>query len=214
MVKHLPTMWETWVQSLGWEDPLEEEMVTHSSILAWKIPWTEEPGRLQTMGSQRFRHDWASSLPFPSLPFIHFQVLWQKTGSSYYYYFYEKGLTSTYVYLILAWSPRNWMDILSHSASVRLVSLPCEMERVMPLHPVPRVPNVCSQKQQVHQLLRLPFVVTTVQVPLFQVRSLLLEESDLFPKWFLRLSLAVPLPFCLGPCFTLGGERNTPIGKT
>ena len=45
MVKHLPTMWETRVQSLGWEDPLEKEMATHSSILAWKIPWTEEPGR-------------------------------------------------------------------------------------------------------------------------------------------------------------------------
>ena len=46
MVKHLPTMRETWVQSLGWEDPLEKEMETHSSILAWKIPWMEEPGRL------------------------------------------------------------------------------------------------------------------------------------------------------------------------
>ena len=53
MVKHLPTMWETWVQSLGQEDLLEKEMATHSSILAWKIPWTEEPGRLQSMGLQR-----------------------------------------------------------------------------------------------------------------------------------------------------------------
>ena len=51
-VKHLPTMWETWVQSLGWEDPLEKEIATHSSTLAWKMPWTEEPGRLQSMGSQ------------------------------------------------------------------------------------------------------------------------------------------------------------------
>ena len=56
-VKHLPTMRKTWVQSLGWEDPLEKEMATHSSILAWKIPWTEEPGRLQSMGLQRIRHD-------------------------------------------------------------------------------------------------------------------------------------------------------------
>ena len=56
-VKHLPTMRETWVQSLGREDPLEKEMATHSSTLAWKIPWTEEPGRLQSMGSQRVRHD-------------------------------------------------------------------------------------------------------------------------------------------------------------
>ena len=53
MVKSLPTMWETWVRSLGWEDPQEKEMATHSSTLAWKIPWVEEPGRLQSMGSQR-----------------------------------------------------------------------------------------------------------------------------------------------------------------
>ena len=57
MVKRLPAMLETWVQSLGWEDPLEKEMVTHSSILAWRIPWMEEPGRLQSMGLQRVRHD-------------------------------------------------------------------------------------------------------------------------------------------------------------
>ena len=57
MVKRLPTMWETRVRSLGWEDPLEKEMATHSSTLAWKIPWTEEPGRLQSMGSQRVGHD-------------------------------------------------------------------------------------------------------------------------------------------------------------
>ena len=57
MVKHLPTMPETWVQSLGQEDPLEKEMATHSSTLAWKIPWTEKPGRLQSMGSQRVAHD-------------------------------------------------------------------------------------------------------------------------------------------------------------
>ena len=53
MVKNLPAMLETWVQSLGWEDPLEKEMATHSSILAWKIPWTEEPDRLWSMGLQR-----------------------------------------------------------------------------------------------------------------------------------------------------------------
>ena len=55
-VKRLPTMRETRVQSLGWEDLLEEEMATHSSILAWKIPWSEEPRRLQSMGSQRAGH--------------------------------------------------------------------------------------------------------------------------------------------------------------
>ena len=56
-VKRLPTMWETQVQSLGREDPLEKEMASHSSTLAWKIPWTEEPGRLKSMDSQRVTHD-------------------------------------------------------------------------------------------------------------------------------------------------------------
>ena len=53
----LSTMQETWVQSLDWEDPLEKEMATHSNTIAWNIPWTEEPGRLQSIGSQRVRHD-------------------------------------------------------------------------------------------------------------------------------------------------------------
>ena len=56
-VKRLPTLRETWVRSLGWEDPLEKETATLSSTLAWKIPWAEEPGRLQSMGSQRVGHD-------------------------------------------------------------------------------------------------------------------------------------------------------------
>ena len=56
-VKCLPKMRETWVPSLGWEDPLEKEMANHSSTLAWKIPRTEEPGRLQSMGSQRVGHN-------------------------------------------------------------------------------------------------------------------------------------------------------------
>ena len=57
MVKNLPAMQETWVKSLGWEDPLEEGMATHSSSLAWRTPQTEEPGRLWSMGSQRVGHD-------------------------------------------------------------------------------------------------------------------------------------------------------------
>jgi len=59
MIKNLSATWETWVWSLGWEDPLEKGMATHSSILAWRIPWTEEPGGLQSMGSQRAGHDWS-----------------------------------------------------------------------------------------------------------------------------------------------------------
>ena len=56
-VKSLPAMQETWIRSLGWEDPLEKEIATHSSTLAWKIPWIEEPGGLQSMGSQRVGHN-------------------------------------------------------------------------------------------------------------------------------------------------------------
>ena len=62
MVKRLPAVQESRVRSLGQEDPLEKEMATHSSTLAWKIPWTEEPGRLQSMGSKRVGHDCATSL--------------------------------------------------------------------------------------------------------------------------------------------------------
>ena len=64
MVKRLSTMQEIRVQSLGREDPLEKEMAIHSSTIAWKIPWTEEPGRLQPMGLQRVGHDWATSLTY------------------------------------------------------------------------------------------------------------------------------------------------------
>ena len=60
LVKNLPAMWETWVWSQGWEDPLEKRTATHSNILAWRIPWTEEPGRLQSMGSQRVGHNWVT----------------------------------------------------------------------------------------------------------------------------------------------------------
>ena len=63
-VKRLSTMWETQVQSLGQEDPLEKEMATHSSTLAWKIPWTEKPGGLQSMGSQRVGHDFTFTFHF------------------------------------------------------------------------------------------------------------------------------------------------------
>ena len=79
MVKCLSTMRETWVRSLGWEDPLEKEMATHSSTIAWKIPWTEEPGRLQSMGSQRVGHDWATSL---SLSYNHCPNIQENTIST------------------------------------------------------------------------------------------------------------------------------------
>ena len=76
-VKRLPAMWESRVRLLGWEDPLEKERATHSSTLAWRIPWTEEPGRLQPMGSQRVGHNWATSLSFL---FFHFPEVLQDEG--------------------------------------------------------------------------------------------------------------------------------------
>ena len=75
MVKNLPAVQETWVRSLGWEDPLEKGMATHSSILTWRIPWTQEPGRLQSMGSQRVGHDRVTN------PFIFFMYV-VRQGSS------------------------------------------------------------------------------------------------------------------------------------
>ena len=80
VVKNLPAMQETWVQSLGWDDPLEKGMATHSSILAWRIPWTEEPGRLQSMGLQRVRHDWATFILSKSIPSLRdTQKFWRNT---------------------------------------------------------------------------------------------------------------------------------------
>ena len=64
-VKNLPAMQETQLRSLGWEDPLEEEMATHSSILAWRIPWIEEPGRFQPLGLQKLEHDLATEHTHP-----------------------------------------------------------------------------------------------------------------------------------------------------
>ena len=71
VVKNLPAMQETWVRSLGWEDPLEKGMATHSSVLSWRISWTEEPGGLQSMESQRVRHNWVTNTFTFHLLFLH-----------------------------------------------------------------------------------------------------------------------------------------------
>ena len=77
MAKRLLTMWETWVQSLAWEDLLEKEMAIHSSILDWKIPWMEGPGRLQSMGSQRVGH--TEQLHFHIISLILFHIVYTHT---------------------------------------------------------------------------------------------------------------------------------------
>ena len=83
MVKPLPTMPETWVRSLGQEDPLEKEMATYSSILAWKIPWMEELGGLQSIGSQRVGHDCATSLSLSSIYSLCCTRYWGNTSGAY-----------------------------------------------------------------------------------------------------------------------------------
>ena len=95
------TMRETRVRSLGWEDPLEKEMATHSSTLAWTIPWMEEPGRLQSTGSQRVRHDRATSL---SLSFF-----------SYIY---------IYIYFL-------FQIIFPYRSSITLSTVPCAIQQVL-----------------------------------------------------------------------------------
>ena len=90
MVRNLPAMQKTQVQSLGREDPMEKGMVTHSSILAWRIPWTEEPSRLQSMGSQRIGHDWVI---FTSLHFREIVKDWGAWHSAVH------GLTKSWTWL-------------------------------------------------------------------------------------------------------------------
>ena len=92
-IKNLPAMWETWVWSMGWEDPLQKGIAIHSSILAWRIPWTEEPGGLQSMGLQRVGHNWSTNTF--TLFFLRqnslFHLIFRATVSTgYYYYFHLK----------------------------------------------------------------------------------------------------------------------------
>ena len=111
-VKRLPAMQETWVQSLGQEDPLEKEMATHSSTLAWKILWTEKPGRLQSMGSQRVGHDWVTSLSFTFF-LIGIKTLWISLWifilhHSIYYLFFFGILIICIFYLFMLASTVNF----------------------------------------------------------------------------------------------------------
>ena len=99
-VKNLPAMWETCVRSLSWEDPLEEDMATDSSILAWRILWTEEPGMLQSMGSQRVSHDWATK---HTHIYIHIYIYTHTYMYIYtYIHIYIYTHTHTYMYIFFA----------------------------------------------------------------------------------------------------------------
>ena len=83
-VKNPLAMQDTWIQFLGWEDPLEDSMATHSIILAWRIPWTEEPGRLQSMGLQRMGQDWVTKHTQAATWLLHKSILINKTLKTIY----------------------------------------------------------------------------------------------------------------------------------
>ena len=111
MVRWLPAMWETRVQSLGQEDPLEKEIATHSSTLAWKIPWMEEPDRLQFMESQRVGHDWVTSLSF----------------------FFSKHFTDVHLHNLISLPNKDWGTTQTHGDT--WISLAqCLISRVIKTH--------------------------------------------------------------------------------
>ena len=130
VVKSLPWMQETWVWSMGWEDPLEKRMATHSSILSWRIPWTEEPGGLQSMELQKVRHDWVTNIHkhisriqrnpvwqawwgvgityLSELPFCTFNILNLWTFNSVLVKWIRLGLTADTPYKLVD-KKKNWM---------------------------------------------------------------------------------------------------------
>ena len=100
-LKRLPPMWETQVQSLDWEDPLEKEMATYSSILAWRIPWIEEPGRLQSTGSQRVGHDWGTSLSLSQRTLYLVQVFMDQKAKEVCFCVYTDPYIYVYIYVCM-----------------------------------------------------------------------------------------------------------------
>ena len=123
-------MQETWVRSLGWEGPLEEEMATPSSILAWEIPWTGQPGRLQSMGSQRVGRDWSISHACTTI----YLSTWYLTSYSHTSpLLFQKGLKA---------KPENW--VVEETECVEII-LDCEVQTQITLNPSPTPwPSVSS----------------------------------------------------------------------
>ena len=137
MVKRMPTTQETWVQSLGREDPLEKEMATHSSTLAWKIPWIQEPGRLQSVGPQRVGHDWVTS-PYLTLPnLLYYPTLisihdyWKKYSFDYMDLFWQNDVSAFNIlsrfviaflsrskYLFISWL-QSWSAVILEPKKIK-----------------------------------------------------------------------------------------------
>ena len=124
-LKRLPPMWETQVRSLGWEDPLEKEMATHSGILACRTPWSEEPGGLQSMGSQTVWHDWATSLWKWSAA-----LKWSGRGSFKCHWPNTRGRPLAVTLLSLSWwiIPAWLLDWILHFFFFTRVIYKCKME--------------------------------------------------------------------------------------
>ena len=110
-LKHLPALWETRVWSLGQEDPLEKEMATHSSILVWRIPWREEPGGPQSMGSQSVRHDWATSLSRVLLNIRQLIIPVLRTAFTFFFQHIFMHRKCCSIVLILNWNINNMGEI-------------------------------------------------------------------------------------------------------
>ena len=123
-VKNLPAMQKTWVWALDWEDLLEMGMATHSSILAWRISWTEEPGRLQSMGSQRVRHNLATNTFLHWIGYTHEHV--------HIYFKHSHNLSSIQIQLSkYPWSPSSVTDTIMEFGCIR--SSLDELDQVLPL---------------------------------------------------------------------------------
>ena len=136
-VKNLPAIQETEVWSLGWENPLEKGMATHSGILAWRIPWTEEPGRLQSIQSQRVRHDWAAFTFDPAINWhpnsLRSWGLWGKVSTSHI------NLHLSYEEMTQIW---QWLVLLGILCSLETVQLCWNVSRTKILDKVS-----CSYEQ-------------------------------------------------------------------
>ena len=114
-VKHLLAVQETQVQSLGWEDPLEKGKATHSSTLAWKIPWTEELGRLQSIGSQRVGHNWVTSLSYSTNNSINFHWIYTESIKIYFYQLCYEISVFLYPLETFLLSKEIWINIVLFS---------------------------------------------------------------------------------------------------
>ena len=124
MVMNVPAMQETWDQFLGQEDHLEKRMATHSSILVWRIPWTEDPGRLQSMGSQRIGYDWVTNTPLASIPSLGLLAsLTFSTNLLLYFLNHALSLPSQFTLFILSPVIRVQLNLNSKFKEFRLLFL-------------------------------------------------------------------------------------------